>query len=106
MIKMGSATCETTDLHAETFDSNDQIPEHETGEVHGCELNVREEDQPSHESTSQTSSHNALAADEGDEHKIKREGVCAASLPTTMGIIAGFLAQNVLKFLLKFGEVS
>jgi ubiquitin-like modifier-activating enzyme 5 len=31
--------------------------------------------------------------------------VCAASLPTTMGIIAGFLSQNVLKFLLKFGEV-
>jgi len=30
-------------------------------------------------------------ATEGDEHEIKREGVCAASLPTTMGIIAGFL---------------
>ncbi|CCW65293.1 unnamed protein product [Phytomonas sp. EM1] len=36
----------------------------------------------------------------------KREGVCAASLPTTMGIIAGFLAQNTLKFLLNFGTVS
>ncbi|KPI82886.1 E1-like ubiquitin-activating enzyme (UBA5) [Leptomonas seymouri] len=36
----------------------------------------------------------------------KREGVCAASLPTTMGIIAGFLAQNTLKYLLHFGEVS
>jgi len=38
--------------------------------------------------------------------QVKREGVCAASLPTTMGIIAGFLVQNVLKFLLKFGETS
>jgi ubiquitin-like modifier-activating enzyme 5 len=33
-----------------------------------------------------------VVADDGDEHQIKREGVCAASLPTTMGIIAGFLA--------------
>jgi ubiquitin-like modifier-activating enzyme 5 len=53
---------------------------------------------------------------------LKREGVCAASLPTTMGIVAGFLVQNTLKFvfelfenflqgflfryLLKFGRVS
>ncbi|TPP47711.1 ThiF family protein [Leishmania donovani] len=36
----------------------------------------------------------------------KREGVCAASLPTTMGIVAGFLAQNTLKYLLQFGDVS
>nr|CCC92807.1 unnamed protein product [Trypanosoma congolense IL3000] len=36
----------------------------------------------------------------------KREGVCAASLPTTMGIVAGFLAQNTLKYLLNFGTVS
>lgn len=36
----------------------------------------------------------------------KREGVCAASLPTTMGIIAGFLSQNTLKYLLDFGTVS
>ncbi|EPY29030.1 ubiquitin-like modifier-activating enzyme 5 [Strigomonas culicis] len=36
----------------------------------------------------------------------KREGVCAASLPTTMGIVAGFLAQNTLKYLLQFGTVS
>ncbi|KAH8620794.1 putative ThiF family [Trypanosoma vivax] len=36
----------------------------------------------------------------------KREGVCAASLPTTMGIVAGFLAQNALKYLLNFGTVS
>eukprot|EP01080_Neovahlkampfia_damariscottae_P004596 gene4596-7978_t len=37
---------------------------------------------------------------------VKREGVCAASLPTTMGIVAGLLVQNSLKYLLKFGEVS
>lgn len=36
----------------------------------------------------------------------KRVGVCAASLPTTMGIVAGFLAQNTLKYLLNFGTVS
>ena len=36
----------------------------------------------------------------------KRVGVCAASLPTTMGIVAGFLAQNALKYLLQFGTVS
>lgn len=45
-----------------------------------------------------------VVAQEGDEHQIKREGVCAASLPTTMGIIAGFMTQNVLKLLLRFGE--
>lgn len=33
-----------------------------------------------------------VIAAEGDENEIKREGVCAASLPTTMGIIAGFLS--------------
>jgi ubiquitin-like modifier-activating enzyme 5 len=47
-----------------------------------------------------------VVASEGDENAIKREGVCAASLPTTMGIIAGFLSQTVLKYLLDFGEVS
>jgi len=41
-----------------------------------------------------------------DEKTLKREGVCAASLPTTMGIVAGFLVQNTLKHLLKFGQVS
>ncbi|GAB6020549.1 Ubiquitin-like modifier-activating enzyme 5 [Chamberlinius hualienensis] len=41
-----------------------------------------------------------------DEKTLKKEGVCAASLPTTMGIVAGFLVQNALKFLLKFGEVA
>lgn len=32
--------------------------------------------------------------------------MCAASLPTTMGIVAGFLVQNALKHLLKFGQVT
>eukprot|EP01026_Neomeris_dumetosa_P002642 TRINITY_DN10714_c0_g1_i2.p1 TRINITY_DN10714_c0_g1~~TRINITY_DN10714_c0_g1_i2.p1 ORF type:complete len:456 (-),score=89.57 TRINITY_DN10714_c0_g1_i2:185-1552(-) len=41
-----------------------------------------------------------------DEKTLKREGVCAASLPTTMGIIAGFLVQNTLKYLLEFGNVT
>lgn len=41
-----------------------------------------------------------------DEKTLKREGVCAASLPTTMGVVAGILVQNVLKFLLHFGTVS
>lgn len=47
-----------------------------------------------------------VVASGGDEKDIKREGVCAASLPTTMGITAGFLAQATLKYLLKFGTVS
>jgi len=33
-----------------------------------------------------------LAVVENNEGTIKREGVCAASLPTTMGITAGFMA--------------
>ena len=41
-----------------------------------------------------------------DESTLKREGVCAASLPTTMGMVAGMLVQNVLKFLLEFGQTS
>lgn len=41
-----------------------------------------------------------------DEKTLKKDGVCAASLPTTMGIVAGFLVQNTLKYLLKFGSVS
>ena len=32
-----------------------------------------------------------------DEKTLKREGVCAASLPTTMGVVAGLLVQNALK---------
>ncbi|KYM94676.1 Ubiquitin-like modifier-activating enzyme 5 [Cyphomyrmex costatus] len=47
-----------------------------------------------------------IVASSIDEKTLKREGVCAASLPTTMGIVAGFLVQNTLKFLLKFGKVS
>ena len=41
-----------------------------------------------------------------DEKTLKREGVCAASLPTTMGMVSGMLIQNALKYLLNFGEVS
>mmetsp|Transcript_4501 Transcript_4501/g.4969 ORF Transcript_4501/g.4969 Transcript_4501/m.4969 type:complete len:383 (+) Transcript_4501:33-1181(+) len=47
-----------------------------------------------------------LALIESDGKPIKREGVCAASLPTTMGITAGFLAQATLKFLLEFGDLT
>lgn len=47
-----------------------------------------------------------VVAENGNEKQIRREGVCAASLPTTMGIIAGLLAQNVLKYFLNFGEVA
>jgi ubiquitin-like modifier-activating enzyme 5 len=41
-----------------------------------------------------------------DERTLKREGVCAASLPTTMSMVAAMLVQNTLKYLLQFGEVS
>lgn len=41
-----------------------------------------------------------------DERTLKKEGVCAASLPTTMAIVAGLLVQNALKFLLHFGKVT
>ncbi|CDJ59339.1 thiF family domain-containing protein, putative [Eimeria maxima] len=47
-----------------------------------------------------------VVATKEDENSIKREGVCAASLPTTMGVTAGFLVQNALKFLLGFGRPS
>lgn len=47
-----------------------------------------------------------IVAENIDEKTLKREGVCAASLPTTMGIVAGMLVQNTLKYLLSFGEVS
>lgn len=40
------------------------------------------------------------------EKTLKREGVCAASLPTTMGLVAALLVQNVLKYTLQFGQVS
>ena len=41
-----------------------------------------------------------------DEKTLKREGVCAASLPTTMGMVAGMLVQNSLKHMLHFGSVT
>jgi ubiquitin-like modifier-activating enzyme 5 len=41
-----------------------------------------------------------------DESTLKREGVCAASLPTTMGMVAGMLVQNTLKYLLEFGQTG
>ena len=41
-----------------------------------------------------------------DEKKLKRANVCAASLPTTMGVVAGLLVQNALKYLLDFGDVA
>lgn len=47
-----------------------------------------------------------VVASDIDEKTLKREGVCAASLPTTMGIVAGMLVQNALKYLLEFGNVS
>ncbi|KAL6055456.1 Ubiquitin-like modifier-activating enzyme 5 [Balamuthia mandrillaris] len=47
-----------------------------------------------------------LVASGIDEKSIKREGVCAASLPTTMGCVAALLIQNTLKHLLNFGEAS
>lgn len=47
-----------------------------------------------------------IVASNIDEKTLKRDGVCAASLPTTMGIVAGFLVQNALKYLLKFGQVT
>lgn len=47
-----------------------------------------------------------IVASEVDERTLKREGVCAASLPTTMGMVAGMLVQNALKYLLDFGTVA
>ena len=41
-----------------------------------------------------------------DEATLRREGVCAASLPTTMGIVAGLLVQAALKRMLGFGRVA
>lgn len=54
-----------------------------------------------------------LALVENSESKVKREGVCAASLPTTMvgsnlikGITAGFLAHTAMKMLLEYEEIA
>lgn len=38
-----------------------------------------------------------IVATEADERSLKREGVCAASLPTTMALVAALLVQNALK---------
>ena len=38
-----------------------------------------------------------VVAENVDENSLKRDGVCAASLPTTIGIISGLLVQNALK---------
>jgi len=47
-----------------------------------------------------------LVATGEDESNLKRDGVCAASLPTTTSIIAGWAVQLALKLLLDFGEIS
>ncbi|GIX60800.1 ubiquitin-like modifier-activating enzyme 5 [Babesia caballi] len=47
-----------------------------------------------------------IVAVKGDESTIKRPDVCTASLPTTMGVVAGLLAHNALKHLLQFGAVT
>ncbi|KAL5240215.1 hypothetical protein ACI65C_007625 [Semiaphis heraclei] len=47
-----------------------------------------------------------VVASDIDEKTLKKDGVCAASLPTTMGVVAGLLVQNALKKLLGFGTVS
>ncbi|MFH4983768.1 hypothetical protein AB6A40_010477 [Gnathostoma spinigerum] len=39
-----------------------------------------------------------IVASNIDERTLKREGVCAASLPTTMAVVAGLLVQNALKY--------
>lgn len=41
-----------------------------------------------------------VAVSDDTENQIQREGVCAASLPTTMAIAAALLAQTTLKYLL------
>lgn len=46
-----------------------------------------------------------VVATGADERSLKREGVCAASLPTTMGVVAGLLVQAALKWMLNFGRV-
>ncbi|GFE53145.1 ubiquitin-like modifier-activating enzyme 5 [Babesia ovis] len=47
-----------------------------------------------------------IVAVKGDESTIKRPDVCTASLPTTMGVVAGLLAHNALKHLLQFGQTT
>ena len=47
-----------------------------------------------------------IVASGGDEKTLVRPGVCAASLPTTMSIMAGIMVQACLKYFLSFGTVS
>ena len=47
-----------------------------------------------------------IMATKDDEKTIVRPGVCAASLPTTMSIIAGLMVQAALKYFLGFGKVG
>lgn len=47
-----------------------------------------------------------IVASNIDEKSLKKDGVCAASLPTTMGIVSGMLVQATLKYLLNFGTVT
>merc|ERR1712137_179525 len=47
-----------------------------------------------------------VVATKVDEKTLKKEGVCAASLPTTNAVVAGLLVQNTLKLLLGFGTPS
>jgi ubiquitin-like modifier-activating enzyme 5 len=47
-----------------------------------------------------------IVAERGDESKITRAVVCAASLPTTVSIVAGMLVQTALKLLLGFGTLN
>lgn len=47
-----------------------------------------------------------IVASNINEKILKRDGVCATSLPTTMSITAGFLAQNALKYLMGWGSTS
>jgi ubiquitin-like modifier-activating enzyme 5 len=48
----------------------------------------------------------AVTVSGGDESGIIRPGVCAASLPTTMSIVAGLMVQASLKYFLDFGTIT
>lgn len=47
-----------------------------------------------------------LIASGTSESTLKREGACAASLPTTVSLVSSLCIQNTLKYLLHFGDVS
>ena len=46
-----------------------------------------------------------IVASEIDERTLKRDGVCAASLPTITLLVAALLTQNVLKYVGKSEDV-